>query len=153
MQIADDVSVRVVVKGDNDTVPQCEVLIRGAPTGAILKGEVFEAAVHLDDGLIVFVSDGVPFEEGLTVALVAGDGRVLSSEWIGMMYATGVFGSLTLEPPDTVRFCFMGGGSWTATVAQRPRRLRDLVRRRRRGSDDRRLLVSSHHDGRCAPQP
>ena len=118
MQIADDIGSRVVVKGDNDTIPKSEILAGGQPTGAVMTGEVFEAAVRMDDCLLVFLTDGVPFEEGLNIALLDGDFRILDRKKLGVMYATGSFEDLTLEPPDTVRFRFLGGGTWTATVRE-----------------------------------
>lgn len=102
--------------GDRDEVPVSDLLADGRPTGVRLNGAVLEAAVECNDHFLVFLTDDVPFEEVLQVVLLNRAFQEVESLCIGSAYSTGSFSDLALEPPDTVRFRFIGGTTWRITV-------------------------------------
>lgn len=121
MRLAPEIGTRIVVKGDNETIPRSEVLVDGRPTGTILNGEVFEAAVRIGDRTLIFLTDDVPFEEGLNIALLDAGHRLLDSAAMSVMYGTGLFSDLNFEPPDSVRFRFFGSEECRLRVLPAPR--------------------------------
>ena len=95
-----------------------EVLVAGRGTGCRLKGAVLEGAIQWGDQYLLFLTDDVPFEELLRVVLVDQAFREVESLRIGGPYTTGHFSSLALEPPDAVRFRFIGDTAWRVTIAR-----------------------------------
>jgi hypothetical protein len=102
-------------------VPYCEICIAGRRTGLHVPGKVFEAAVEVGGGYLVFVTEGVTMEERLSIHLVSFDGVLLDSASIGWLSELGIFARLKLEPPREVRFQFLGDLAWSVEVHPRPR--------------------------------
>ena len=124
MRITDEVSALLRVQGDDATSPRSELAIAGRPTGTIVTGEVFEAAVALDPdrggGYLAFLTEGVPFEEGLRIVLLDAAGRLLDQAGVGQAYTPAFFGELEIESPDSLRFRFLGDGHWHLRLLPRP---------------------------------
>lgn len=116
MKLAPELSVSALASEDD--VPMSEVLVDGRSTGSRLKGAVLEAAVQRDHEYLLFLTDDVPFEELLRVVLVDQAFREVESLRIGGAYTTGHFSSLALEPPDAVRFRFIGDTTWRVMIAR-----------------------------------
>ena len=122
MRITDEVSTLLRVRGDDDTEPLSEVVVAGRPTGTVVIGEILEAAVALDDGgHLVFLTENVPFEEGLRIHLLDRDGRLVDQAAVGQAYTPAFFGELEIEAPATLRFRFLGDGHWRLRLLPRPR--------------------------------
>ena len=74
MRAADEITARPAP--DKGTLPQCEICIAGRPTGLLVPGKVFEAAVEIDGRYLVFLTEGVTMEELLSIHLVSAQGRL-----------------------------------------------------------------------------
>jgi hypothetical protein len=97
-------------------MPQSEVLRAGEPTGRIIEGAMFEAALRWHEYVLLFLTDGIPFEEGLGIYLLDENLNIIDSVCMAHMYSSGVFSDLDLTQDDTVRFRFFGGTIWTLTL-------------------------------------
>lgn len=112
MRLAPEVSTRVTVPLGDDVVPVSEIVLSGRPTGTAVEGGSFEAAVAVDGGFLVFLTEGVPEEERLSIYLVDGAGKLLDRANIGQWYTAAAFSELEIESADTLRFRFLGDGHW-----------------------------------------
>jgi hypothetical protein len=115
----DEIAIRPAP--DQRAVPHCEICIAGRATGLRVPGQVFEAAVKVGDRYLVFLIESVTMEELLSIHLVSADGRLLDTASIGLMSELGLFAGLTLDPPATARFRFLGDLAWSVEVFARPR--------------------------------
>lgn len=102
----------------NESAPAAEVFIEGSPCGTVVRGAVLEAAVRCDQRLLLFATDGIEFEDMLSIHLLGRDRRLLDSATIGGPYATGVFSGLRLQPPATARFQFFDDAQWSVRVLE-----------------------------------
>lgn len=118
MRLTDDITLRPQPFNDE---PSGEVWIAGRSTGTIVSGCVLEAAVRCRRGWLLFVTDGVPYEDMLTIHLLDERGRLLDSARIGGPYATGSFSQVRVEPPAIVRFRFIDDADWSVRVLDKPR--------------------------------
>jgi hypothetical protein len=110
---APEYSIRLITPPTSDTPPMSEIIVSGAPTGKVVVGAVFEAALRWNEYVLLFLTDDVPFEDTLNIYLL--DANLNTVDWARMyfIYATGIFSDLDLTQDDTVRFCFFGGIVWT----------------------------------------
>ena len=94
------------------------MLVNGAPSATALSGVVLETALWWEDHLLLFLTDDIPFEEGLHIYLL--DERLQIVDQVHMVgaYTTGVFTAVDLTKEDTVRFRFFGGIVWTLTLLE-----------------------------------
>jgi hypothetical protein len=97
-------------------VPRSELLVNDQPSGRILAGAVLEAAVLWRDQHLLFIADDMPYEEALRIVLLDAQLQVVDAALLGAAYSTGSFRDLSLLPPDTVRFRFIGGTDWTVRL-------------------------------------
>jgi hypothetical protein len=87
-------------------LPTARIMVRGADTGARVDGVVLEAAVEAEGRTLLFVTDDVPFEEGLHIQLFDAQWQRLDRADLGWIYATGSFRDLTLLDAKRLRFAF-----------------------------------------------
>jgi len=106
-------SIRVVTPPSSETAPRSEIEIAGAPTGKFVQGAVLEAALKWNNYLLLFLTDDIPFEEGLNIYLLDGNLDVVDSAQMYHIYSTGVFSDLDLTQADTARFRFFAEVVWT----------------------------------------
>lgn len=120
---ATEVSVRPLAAGERrDELPRCELLLDGHATGCQLDGAVLEAAVSCGDGrLLLFLTDGMPHEDFLTVVLLSAALDPQDGIALGAPYSTGSFSALRLVEPDTVGFRFIGDTDWAIQLLPAPR--------------------------------
>lgn len=112
MRLAPEVSTRLKVPLGDDVVPVSELVLAGRPTGTELEGGNFEAGVAVPAGFLVFLTEGVPEEERLSIYLVDAAGRLLDRANIGQWATAAAFSDLEIESADTLRFRFLGDGHW-----------------------------------------
>jgi hypothetical protein len=112
MRIADQVTLKLVTEGSDDSSPRSEFVLNSIPTGTHIEGATLEAAVEWNSYYLLFTTDDVPYEEMLRIVLLDPTLEVLDSALIGSPYSTGSFSSLELLEPDTVKFRFIGGSPW-----------------------------------------
>jgi hypothetical protein len=113
LEHASNYSIRLIRESTSEAVPLCEVIIGGEPTGKILQGAVFKAALAWNGYILLFLTDDVPFEDGLSIYLLDRHLHVTDYARMYFMYSTGVFSDLDLSDADTVRFRFLGESVWT----------------------------------------
>lgn len=116
MHIANHLSLARLPAQAEGEVPRSELRVNGQLSGRFLAGAVLEAAVQWRDQHLLFITDGVPYEEALRIVLISADLAVLDTAELGAAYATGSLTDLALLPPDTVRFRFIGDTDWTVRL-------------------------------------
>jgi hypothetical protein len=115
-----DYTVRLVTPPNDETNPQCEVMLNGAPTGTVLEGAILEAALKWHAYTLLFLTDDIPFEDALRIYLLDEKFNVMDSAQIMWIYATGIFSDLDLSEPDAVSFRFFADLDWTLTLLPEP---------------------------------
>ncbi|MET0267866.1 MAG: hypothetical protein ABW202_19910 [Duganella sp.] len=93
-----------------------ELLISDTPTGKLLEGVILEAALLWRGHLLLFITDDVPFEEGLHIYLLDQELNTLDSAYMVAPYSTGVFSNLVLEQENKVCFRFFEGIGYTLSL-------------------------------------
>lgn len=106
-------AIRVITPSTSDAEPTCEVVIAGVPTGKVLQGAVFEAALKWNEYTLLFLTDDVPFEDTLNIYLLDQHLNVEDYARMYFMYSTGIFSDLDLTENDSVSFSFLGQKIWT----------------------------------------
>lgn len=117
LSLANAMAIRAVTSGDGDE-RLGELIAVDRPTGLRLRGIVLEAAVQCDAGFLLFLTDDVPYEDTLSIHLIAPTFALLDSARIGAAYATGSFRELRLQQPDTVEFRFVGDTRWSVRLLE-----------------------------------
>lgn len=107
-----EVAFRLESPWSEKALARSAIVANGMETGQTVTGEVLEASVRWNDCYLLFVTDGIPFEDCLRIYLFDSDWNLLDSASLGGMYTTGAFSDLELVPPDVVRFRFIGGITW-----------------------------------------
>lgn len=98
------------------TQAQSEVLLDNRHTGIIVPGSILEAAVEISaERYLLFITDGILFEESLTIVLCQLELGVLEVIHIGLAYHSGQFSDLALCD-DHIRFHFMDEKLWTLQI-------------------------------------
>ncbi|SDU15735.1 hypothetical protein [Halopseudomonas salegens] len=111
--IPDDIlATKVVSDGDDYTLTQSQVFLRGVGTETILAGAILELCVGFHDSYVVFMSDDIPSEDMLRIYLLNNNAHVIESVTIGAPYSTGSFRFSELIEPDMVAFNFTGSTMW-----------------------------------------
>ena len=95
------------------SIPHSEIIAHGNRTGKIIRGAILEAALVWHDLLLAFVTDDIPQEDTLRIYLLDQRFNVIDTATLSGMYSTGSFRELTLTPPDTLNFRFIGDVVWT----------------------------------------
>ena len=106
--------------GKPDEIPVSELILRGNASAVTISGAVLEAAVEWEGCFVVFMTDDVPYEEGLSIHLLAPDLALLDSAEIAAMYSTGVFRDLELIEPKHLRFRFFADERWELELLAEP---------------------------------
>lgn len=120
MRLAPQISIHHRPPADENVIPTSEVLLEGQPWARPVTGAVLEAAIAWRDFYLVFLTDDVPFEEGLNIHLFDRHGTLLSTATMGGAYTTGHFRDLQLGADDTLSFNFYGDGPWCLQLLDRP---------------------------------
>jgi hypothetical protein len=116
MRIADQIALNPISEATDALPPVSELVVSGVPTGKRVSGAILEGAVEWDSFRLLFLTDDIPHEEMLRVALLNAELDVVDEALIGGPYSTGSFSSLELCEPDAVRFRFIGGVPWTVQL-------------------------------------
>lgn len=107
-----ELSLRLTSSWSEHSLPRSEIVAGGRPTGQVVTGEVLEASVQWKDCWVLFVTDGIPFEDSLRIYLFDAGWHSVDSASLGGMYTTGAFSGPELLPPNAMRFRFIGGITW-----------------------------------------
>lgn len=117
-----DIFSLVAIDSIEETPEQCysELLIRGKKTGTIIWGAVLEAAVWIDNSrYLLFLTDGLLYEDILTIYLFDVEKGIQEKIQLGAAYADGYFENMEISS-DSVIFDFLGNYRWTITVFSKP---------------------------------
>ncbi|MRW94324.1 hypothetical protein GJ699_30550 [Duganella sp. FT80W] len=113
---APEYGTQTITPPTSDTAPVSEIVVAGLATGKFVGGAIFEAALKWHEHVLLFLTDDVPFEEGLNIYLLDANLEVVDEAHMYHMYASGVFSDLDLTQSDSIRFCFFGSGAYTLTL-------------------------------------
>lgn len=105
MKIVENIGLSPLA-GQADAQPQSRILVDGRDTGAVADGVILEAAVAMPGRWLLFVTDDVPYEEGLRIQLFDAEWARIDRADMSWMYATGVFRDLRIEGEARLRFAF-----------------------------------------------
>ncbi|ORM67228.1 hypothetical protein HA51_20645 [Pantoea rwandensis] len=98
-----------------------EVFIEQQPSGIVIPGSVLEAAVEVSPGrYVLFVTDGIAYEESLTIVLCQRDEGVQEIIYIEHAYTSGFFEALNIYN-DHIQFQFFKDTLWSLRVADSPK--------------------------------
>lgn len=113
-----EISLRLASPWSDQALARSSIIEDGKETGQVITGEVLEASVRWNDCTLLFVTDGIPFEDRLRIYLFDAAWKLLDSAAIGAMYSTGRFSDLELAPPNLARFQFTGGMTWALELLE-----------------------------------
>lgn len=124
-----------------------EVLIEQQPSGIIIPGSVLEAAVEIaPKRYVLFVTDGITYEESLTIVLCQRGEGVQEIVHIENAYTTGFFEALNIHE-DHIQFQFIGDTLWSLRVADSPKFMLPFIGDpkgvKRNAGFTRRLIITS----------
>lgn len=120
MKLVDNFSLRAVRHPQDNRQGEYQVLFDGNATGILVPYCVIEAAIDADeDRFLLFLTDDVPFEEILHIALIHLQQGMLEMISLGGIYTTGSFTRLKVED-NAVHFHFIGDTTWTVRIAEKP---------------------------------
>ncbi|KAF6662737.1 hypothetical protein HFD91_04000 [Enterobacteriaceae bacterium EKM102V] len=115
-----NVTLQISKQPTPTSIGKYEVLIAEKGTGIMVPDQVVEAAVQVDDKrLLLFLTDDVPYEEALKIALLNLNEGVKEILTLGGAYLTGSFTDLKIYP-DAVEFSFMGDTTWRVEIPVKP---------------------------------
>ena len=86
--------------------PVSDLLAHGQPVGVSVGGAVLEAAFATHDYCVLFMTDDVPYEEGLTIHLLTRDYRYVESAGLAWPYAAGAFRYPQVTGERSIQFRF-----------------------------------------------
>ncbi|MDE2516655.1 MAG: hypothetical protein KGL12_11565 [Rhodospirillales bacterium] len=101
-------------------VPRARLIFDGQPSGQVLDGACLEAEFAVAAGHLLFVTDDVPFEEGLRLHLIAADGRLLDTRSLHQAYASPMLRDVRRIAADRFHFRFLGPALMEIRVRERP---------------------------------
>lgn len=97
-----------------------EILIANKGTGITVPVQVIEAAILVDENqLLLFLTDDVPFEEALNIALIDLKSGVKEMLTLGGAYLTGTFSDLKIYD-NAAEFSFIGDTTWRVEIPGKP---------------------------------
>jgi len=107
--------IDVLSDGDRDPA-RLQLVRKGAGRfGPVLDGGELVAAYALEGGdWLVFLHEGVPFEEGAHIHWLDARGRARGRARLGLPYNTGHLRDLSPAGPRGVAFRFFAGDRWLA---------------------------------------
>lgn len=100
--------------------PLCDLLDGGAPVGLSVAGAVLEAAYEGDGFFLLFMTDDVPQEEGLSIHLVSPDFKDLETAALVRVYGSGTFRNAVILGPRQIGFTFFDEVPVLLQVLDRP---------------------------------
>ena len=116
----DKVTLRIREEPTTKTMGKYEVLIAENGTGIAVPVQILEAAVQVDETrLLLFLTDDIPYEEMLNIALIDLNDGVKEILTLGGAYLTGSFTDLHIAP-NAVEFSFIGETTWRVEIPPSP---------------------------------
>lgn len=120
MTLVDDFTVQVKVPSTNETSPVFRLFYQERDTGIDLPVAVLEASLAVEAGWLLFLTEDIPFEEGLQICLLGHHLELLDRASLTSFNSTGNFSDLCVISPRSVRFQFIGAGEWQLELLDKP---------------------------------
>jgi hypothetical protein len=105
---------------NKDEASLSDILYNNEPVGLSVSGAVLEAAYEGDGFYLLFMTDDVPHEEGLTIHLVSPDFKDVETAALVGLYSSGAFRDAVVMGPRQIGFSFFGGAPVMLEVLKRP---------------------------------
>lgn len=105
---------------DKGAAPLSDLLYNNEPVGLSVSGAVLEAAYEGDGFYLLFMTDDVPHEEGLTIHLVSPDFKDVETAALVGLYSSGTFRDAVVMGPRQIGFSFFGGAPVMLEVLEGP---------------------------------
>ncbi len=112
MRLAPEVTCTALVRHSPDGVPMSQLFLNGKALDRPIHGAILQGAVAWEQQYLVFLTDGIDYEDLLNIHLFDVQLQLLDSATIGMPYTTGSFEQLSLCASNAVEFCFPVTVSW-----------------------------------------
>lgn len=87
--IGDGLASVIAIPAKSGAAPRAKLVLRGVETCFDVPGAVLDAAFQVGDETLLFLTDDVPFEEGLNICLVDQKGSLLDCVALAAAGATG----------------------------------------------------------------
>ena len=120
LRLITGLSVQRRSKRSNDQTARCTLSGPGVPPDMDIEGAILEAAVQTDVGLVLFLTQDLPYEDSLSIQLFNAAWQVLDSASLGAAYTTGSFTGVRVIEPDRIGFRFFGDTEWTLRILNSP---------------------------------
>ena len=120
LQQTQDITISAIQPPSGTTLPSCELVIGGQPSGYRVEGCILEAAIKCVGGYLIFLTDDIPYEDSLNIHLIDHSGLLQDTARIGSIYSTGSFQDLQIQQPDKVAFRFIGDTVWCVQTLPKP---------------------------------
>ncbi|AHG18421.1 hypothetical protein Z042_01235 [Chania multitudinisentens RB-25] len=116
----DNVTLQFKQEPTSAAIGKYEIAVAEKGTGITVPVQVVEAAIQVDDKhLLLFLTDDVPYEEILNIALIDLNAGVKEMLTLGGAYLTGSFSDLRIFP-EAVEFSFIGDTTWRVEIPAKP---------------------------------
>lgn len=112
MRLTDRFTAQALPEANDVTPVTARLIVDGQASECVLTGAVLEAAVEWEGRFVLFLSDGIDWEEGLNIHLLDTDLSIMDSVSMGWAYTPGVFSGLSLQEPDQLEFSFPSTARW-----------------------------------------
>ena len=101
-------------------VPQSELLWQGEPIGLKVDGIFIEKQYRTEVWYLLFLTENLPYEEGLHIYLLNSERRLLDALELGGPYASAILKDVKPERETALTFSFFGGDQWRLEVRRVP---------------------------------
>lgn len=120
--VMQDDAIAIMRSADGlDGDPRSRLVLHGRETDLDLPGAVLEASLRFGDEFLLFLTDDVPFEEGLHICLIDASGGLLDRVDLLAMYATGTLRDMQPLADGRVNFRFFDGPLMQVRVLPMPK--------------------------------
>lgn len=119
--IGDGLASVIARPAKGGAAPRAKLVLRGLETRFDVPGAVLEAAFQVGDETLLFLTDDVPFEEGLNICLVDREGRLLDCVALAVAGATGSLHYVNRLGKRLFAFSFFADKPMQIVVSDGPR--------------------------------
>lgn len=107
-------------RGYHLDLPRSRIVYNNMSTPSFIHGVVLEAAVETEFGVLLFLTEDCPFEDGLHIYFLNHSMKPLDHVTVSWQYCTGYFDDLKFESSSSLMFSFMCEPLWRLTLLDRP---------------------------------
>ncbi|WP_227510310.1 hypothetical protein [Marinobacter excellens] len=119
--IREDASLTLAREGNDKELATSFATIAGRTSEEPLEGTVLEACIQHGNRYLLFLTDGIPFEDSLHIHLLDEDLDRIDTVTLGAPYTTGHFRNLKCEDFSGITFEFFGDCVWEIVISPKKR--------------------------------